>query len=78
MKKENLAALEIRHLCDSAVGIRHFGKVDAGKRGIEFRSGFYFWKLNESEIKLTCGCDERLKEKKKGGKAVHATGFIPV
>jgi hypothetical protein len=46
-------------------------------RRIEFSGGFYFWKLHNSEIKLSGKCGKRLEKKNKGCKADHAFGFIP-
>lgn len=77
LKKDNPAALESRHLGNGAVGICDFGEVHAIERGVECDSGFYFWKLNQSEVNLNSGCDERLKKDKKGGEANHPFRFIP-
>ena len=77
MAEKDLAALEIPHAGDGAVGVRDFRQAHTGQRGVEFGGGFYFWKLHNSEIKLSGKCGKRLEKKNKGGKADHASGFIP-
>jgi hypothetical protein len=57
--EKHRAALEIRHVGEGAVGIRDFGEVQTCESGIEFGGRFYFWKLDNSEIKLTRKCGKR-------------------
>jgi hypothetical protein len=76
LAKENLAALEIPHAGDGAVGVRDFRQAHTGESRVEFSGGFYFWKLHNSEIKLSGKCGKRLEKKNKGCKADHASGFI--
>ena len=77
LAKEDFAALEIPHAGDGAIGICDFRQAYTGQRGVEFGSGFYFWKLHDSQIKLSGKCGKCLQKKNKGCKADHASGFIP-